>query len=96
MGLNDPLGNGQTQAGAAGVPAARFFTPVELLEDVRQIFGPDPLACITYFHLNIFCHCRGTYLHAPAGWRVLKCIAHQIGQHPPDFLGIHTYQIYAR
>src|SRR5689334_12370959 len=50
VGLYDPAGDRQPQPRAAGGARARFLAAVEMLEDVRQVLGRDPLAGVPYFH----------------------------------------------
>lgn len=84
MGQGDGAADGQPDAGAATVTVAGGVGPVEPFEEVRQVFGRDPVAGVA--HLNGHRGLVGEYPDGdPAALRgVPEGVGQQIAQHLGD------------
>jgi hypothetical protein len=91
MLLDDPAGNGQSQAGSTGIAAARRVGAVKPLEDMRHIVRRDAHTGIAHQEFNADVIMAQSNRDLPGGGRILERIVKENQQQlcEADFVTTH-------
>ena len=76
-------------------PATQRLTPVQALEQVRQVRGRHARRRITYVHHGPAALHAETHFHAAAGIRVAQGIDQQVGEQLPQAIRIPMHDALA-
>lgn len=78
VGFDVAFGDSQSQAAAACGTVTGFFSAVETLENVRQVFSADAHAVVFNFENEPLSFFVGAQNDGPAVWRIAQGIIDQI------------------
>ena len=86
--VDDLLGDGQAQAGAAGLPGAGLVHPVKALENAGAVLSGDADAVVRDLHPQPLAAAPGADVDAPAVGGVFDGVGHHIHHHLHDPLPV--------